>query len=181
MIATVNSENTRAYIVGGGIAGLAAAAYLLREGRVPGKNIHIFEESHQTGGSLDAHGTPDRGYIMRGGRMFDEEAYTCTFDLMSFIPSLTDPEKTVKQELFEFNETFRSHAQSRLVANGQKVDVSSHGFSAQDRLDLTELMIQTEHSLGTRRIDEYFQRSFFEIAPSNSSVTCCGSSRSFRA
>ena len=153
---------TSAYIVGGGIAGLATAAYLLRDGRVSGDKIHVIEESDQTGGSLDAQGSPARGYVMRGGRMFDEEAYTCTFDLMSFIPSLTDPQKTVKQEFFDFNETFRSHARSRLVANGKPVDVSSHGFSTRDRLELMELMIQSEASLGTRRIDGYFQPAFFE-------------------
>ena len=162
MTAPFDIELTKAYIVGGGIAGLATAAYLIRDGRLAGTNIYIFEEGAQTGGSLDAHGAPECGYVMRGGRMFDEEAYTCTFDLMSFIPSLTDPQKTLKQEFFEFNETFRSHARSRLVSNGQKVDVSSHGFSARDRLDLIELMIQPENTLGTQRIDEYFQPSFFE-------------------
>ena len=153
---------TSAYIVGGGIAGLATAAYLLRDGRVSGDKIHVIEESDQTGGSLDAHGGPTRGYFMGGGRTFDEEAYTCSFDLMSFIPLLTDPQKMVKQEFFDFNETFRSHARSRLVANGKPVDVSSHGFSTRDRLDLMELMIQSEASLGTRRIDGYFQPAFFE-------------------
>ena len=162
MTTTLDIEKTQAYIVGGGIAGLASAAYLIRDGRLPGKHIHVFEESYQTGGSLDADGAPERGYLMRGGRMFDEEAYTCTFDLMSFIPSLTDPRKTIKEEFFDFNETFRSHSRSRLVSNGQKVDVSSPGFSARDRLDLIELMAQSEKSLGTRRIDEYFQPSFFE-------------------
>lgn len=127
-----------------------------------GNDIHILEEAHHGGGSLDARGTPDNGYIMRGGRMFDEEAYTCTFDLMSFIPSLSDPRKTVKQEFFDFNETFRSHARSRLISDGQIVDVSSPGFTGRDRLDLIELMLQSEHSLGTRRIDDCFQPSFFE-------------------
>ena len=48
---------TSAYIVGGGIAGLTTAAYLLRDGRVSGDKIHVIEESDQTGGSLDAHGS----------------------------------------------------------------------------------------------------------------------------
>lgn len=162
MIEIRESDPPQAFIVGAGIAGLAAAAYLIRAGRMSGSNIHILDEAHQSGGSLDARGTPNHGYIMRGGRMFDEEAYTCTFDLMSFIPSLSDPQKTVKEEFFDFNETFRSHARSRLVSNGQIVDVSSHGFNARDRLDLVELMLQSEHSLGMRRIDGCFQPSFFE-------------------
>lgn len=152
----------KAWLIGGGIASLATAAYLIREGRIPGEAIAVLEESTQIGGSLDAHGDPEQGYVMRGGRMFDEEAYTCTFDLLSFIPSLKHPGKTVMDEFREFNETFRSHSRSRLVTNGRKVDVSTHGFTNRDRLDLIELMIRTEDSLGTRRIDECFQTSFFE-------------------
>ncbi|MGA8053284.1 MAG: oleate hydratase, partial [Burkholderiales bacterium] len=62
-------EATKAYLVGGGIASLAAAAYLIRDGRVPGKNIHILEES-RLGGSLDASGSPEQGYSIRGTRMY---------------------------------------------------------------------------------------------------------------
>ena len=75
---TADFEKTHAYLVGGGIASLASAAYLIRDGHIKGEHIHILEESAQTGGSLDAHGSPDQGYVMRGGRMFDEEAYRDT-------------------------------------------------------------------------------------------------------
>ena len=85
MTHNIDIAKTSATIVGGGIAGLATAAYLLRDGCVTGEKIRVLEESGQTGGSLDAQGSAARGYVMRGGRMFDEEAYTCTFDLMSFI------------------------------------------------------------------------------------------------
>jgi myosin-crossreactive antigen len=50
---------------------------------VPGMNIHILEETDNLGGSLDAQGSPYEGYILRGGRLFDEEAYICTYDLLS--------------------------------------------------------------------------------------------------
>ncbi len=75
------SEKTKAYLVGGGIASLASAVYLIREGHLSGKNIHILEESELVGGSLDGQGSAEIGYIFRSGRMFDEEAYTCTYDL----------------------------------------------------------------------------------------------------
>ena len=51
------------------------------------------EEGGTTGGSLDGEGAAERGYVIRGGRMFTYEAYTCLFDLLSFIPSLSDPKK----------------------------------------------------------------------------------------
>jgi myosin-crossreactive antigen len=44
-------SKTRTYLVGGGIASLASAVYLIREGHLSGKNIHIFEESELLAGS----------------------------------------------------------------------------------------------------------------------------------
>ena len=40
-------------LVGGGIAALAAAVYLVRDGHVAGSRVHILEEQ-TLGGSLDA-------------------------------------------------------------------------------------------------------------------------------
>jgi myosin-crossreactive antigen len=99
---TTSNEHRKAYLVGAGIASLASAAYLIRDGHFAGSNIFIIEESGEVGGSMDAHGSPEHGYIMRGGRMFDDGAYTCTYDLLSFIPSLTDPARSVKEVMFEF-------------------------------------------------------------------------------
>jgi oleate hydratase len=43
-------------MVGGGIASLATAAFLIRDGDFPGRNITILDESEKIGGSLDAAG-----------------------------------------------------------------------------------------------------------------------------
>lgn len=43
---------------------------------------------------------------------------TCMFDLLSFIPSLRDPSKSVKDEIYDFNERFASDSHARLVAHG---------------------------------------------------------------
>jgi oleate hydratase len=152
----------KAYIVGGGIAGLASAAYLIRDGGLSGENIHVLDEALLFGGSLDGAGSPEEGYVLRGGRMFTYEAYTCTLDLLSFVPSLTDIRKSVKDEIYEFNEQFVSHSESRLVAGGKKLDASELGLSNQDRLDLIEIMARSELSLGTKRIEEMFQPAFFK-------------------
>ena len=36
--------NRKAYVIGSGIAGLASAVYLIRDGGLPGEDICIFEE-----------------------------------------------------------------------------------------------------------------------------------------
>lgn len=66
--ASVN-ETSRVYLVGGGIASMAAAAFLIRDGDMQGRRITIFEESDAIGGSLDGSGSPETGYVLRGGRM----------------------------------------------------------------------------------------------------------------
>jgi len=155
-------EETEANLVGAGIASLASAAYLIRDGGVKGKNICIYEETDAVGGSLDGEGSPDHNYVIRGGRMFTEEAYSCTFDLLSFIPSLGTPGKSVKEEIFEFNAMVKSHSHARLVRDGRKVDASAIGLSNKDRLDLITIIAASEASLGTKRIEDVFKRSFFE-------------------
>lgn len=56
------------YLVGGGIASMAAATFMIRDGDVFGQNITILEESDKIGGSLDGAGSPEKGYVLRGGR-----------------------------------------------------------------------------------------------------------------
>jgi oleate hydratase len=51
----------QAYLIGSGIAGLAAAALLIRDGGIPGEQISIFERSSVAGGSLDGAGDPQGG------------------------------------------------------------------------------------------------------------------------
>ncbi len=150
----------QAYLIGSGIASLASAAYLIRDGQFPGEQIHIFEETDLNGGSLDGKGSAEEGYLMRGGRMF-EEHYGCTYDLFNFIPSLMDPKKTVTDEIVVFNKEHKTRAQARLIAGGKKVDMSQLGLSVNDRLELMKLMALSEDSLGTQRIVDYFTPAFF--------------------
>ena len=93
----MRNEERKAHLVGSGIANLAAAAYLIKDGGFDGANINIYEEESLPGGSLVSAGSAEKGYFRRGERIF-EENYVCMYDLLSFIPSLDDPTKTVKQD-----------------------------------------------------------------------------------
>ena len=46
-------EIKQAYIVGSGLASLAAACFLIRDGQMPGENIHILEAMDIAGGACD--------------------------------------------------------------------------------------------------------------------------------
>ncbi len=154
-------QDVTVYLVGSGIASLASAVYLVKDAGVPGENIHILEQDDILGGALDGGGEPDDGFVVRGGRMH-EEHYVCYWDLLSNIPSYDDPNISVKDESFEFNSRFVSHAQARLLRNGEKMDLSSFGLSLRDQADLLKLTFTSEESLDNLRIEDWFHHDFFE-------------------
>ena len=80
------NSNSKAYLIGGGIGSLAAAAFMIRDGKISGKNIYILETMPVMGGSLDGAGNPTAGYSLRGGRMLTTDNYECTWDLYKSIP-----------------------------------------------------------------------------------------------
>lgn len=153
-------KNTRVYLGGGGIASLAAAAFLIRDGDIPGANVTILEGSGKLGGSLDAAGTPKDGYIMRGGRLI-ESKYLCTYDLFSSIPTL-DGRQTVTQEIFEWNATRKTSSKSRLFRRGQRVNAPKFGLSEAHILAIERLGLLPEAILGRSSIADQFDPSFFE-------------------
>jgi oleate hydratase len=153
-------NNAAIYLVGGGIAALAAAAFFIRDGAIQGPNITILEESAKIGGSLDAGGTPADGYVMRGGRMI-ESKYLCTYDLFSSIPTL-DETKTVTQEIFEWNETMKTSSKARIFRGGRSINAPKFGLSEKDILTIERLEIEPEGLLGRSSISDQFDPSFFQ-------------------
>lgn len=49
-----NLKNSKVYIIGSGIAGLASAVYLIKDAGISGENIHILEKDLIAGGPTDA-------------------------------------------------------------------------------------------------------------------------------
>lgn len=157
---SADSGPAKVYLVGGGIASLAAAAFLIRDGDVPGHNITILEELDRLGGSLDASGSPQNGYVLRGGRMF-ESKYLCTYDLFSSIPTL-DGSKTVTQEILEWNETMKTASKSRLVRDGHRQTAPEFGLSERHILTIERLALEPEGMLGQTSIADQFDATFFK-------------------
>lgn len=159
---TKSIDSRKIYMIGGGIGCLAAAAFMIRDGGKPGDAITVFEAAPVVGGSLDGGGNPISGYSMRGGRMLTTDNYECTWDLFRTIPSLTSPGKSVFDETIDFNEQNKSHSRARLVdRNRAIVDVTSMGFTMQDRFELIRLTEISEEALGTSRITDWLSPEFF--------------------
>ena len=164
-VTSTNYEDKQVYFIGGGLASLAGAAYLVRDCDFKGENIHIIEGMKILGGSNDGAGDVVNGFVCRGGRMLNEETYENFWELFSSIPSLDLPGKSVKEEILNFDHLHPTHAQARLVDKyGIIQDVTSMGFNNADRMVLGKLMITPEEKLDDKTIENWFNHTphFFE-------------------
>jgi oleate hydratase len=150
----------KVYLVGGGIASLAAAAFMIRDGDLAGRNITILEELDKLGGSLDGAGSPETGYVLRGGRMI-ESKYVCTYELFSSIPTL-DGTRTVTQEIFDWNATMKTSSKSRLVRDNHRETAPEFDLSEKHILAIERLALEPESMLGRTSIADQFDAAFFK-------------------
>lgn len=153
-------EKRKAYMVGSGIASMAAAFFLVRDGRMPGENITIFERKDINGGALDGSGNAEEGYVIRGGREM-EEHYECTWDMFSQIPSLKNPGKTILDEFVRINRWDPNKSAARVIhKRGEKADSSTLGLKKRHVKKLSKLFLAREEDLGKTTVQEYFDTSF---------------------
>ena len=155
-------ENKKAYLIGGGIASLAAAHYLIRDGHMNPENIRILEQSDILGGSMDGGRNAENGYLARGGREM-EEHYECMWDLFANVPSLEEAGRTVLDEFKELNDADPNYSNCRAIANrGEKLDFSSLGLGKEHVSQLTKLFLAKEEQIGGVTVEQFFEPTFFE-------------------
>lgn len=158
-----NIEQKQAYIVGGGLAGLASAAFLVRDAGMPGENIHIFEELPLLGGSMDGIFTEDRGYVIRGGREM-ESHFETLWDLFRSIPSLEEKDASVLDEFYRLNQKDPSYSYARVIENrGQRLATDGKLLLTKKAMEeLVELIMTPEDQLQNVKINDVFSHEFFE-------------------
>lgn len=148
----------KAYFIGGGLGNLAGAAYLIRDCEMAGDQITIYEGLHILGGSNDGIGSPEKGFVCRGGRMLNEETYENFWELFRSIPSLNNPDRSVTQEILNFDHAHPTCAKARLVDQaGRILDVKSMGFTQKERMALLKLMKTPEEQLDDMTIEQWFK------------------------
>lgn len=156
-------ENKSAYIVGGGLAGLASAVFLIRDGKMDGKRIQIFEELDIPGGSMDGILNPNRGYIIRGGREM-EAHFETLWDLFRSIPSLEDENVSVLDEFYWLNKSDPSFSHCRVIERrGKRLKTDGKLTLTQGAIrELIDLALTPEEKLQDVQIDQVFGEEFFE-------------------
>lgn len=154
-------KDSKVYIVGGGIAGLASAYYCIRDGKVSAENITILEYLDVAGGSLDGSGNPETGYMIRGGREMDF-TYENFWDLFQDIPALKMPAPYSTLDEYRIaNDTDPNYSIARLLhKQGEIKDFSQFGLSKTNQLALIRLLLKRKEELDDITIEEYFDDSF---------------------
>lgn len=154
-------DDKSAYIVGSGLAGLAAATFLIRDGQMKGNKIHVLEELALPGGSMDGIWNEQKGYIIRGGREM-EPHFETLWDLFRSIPSLENPDASVLDEFYWLNKKDPSYSHGRVIQN-QGEELPTEGqltLTPKAVKELIDLVMTPEKDLGDKKINEVFSDDF---------------------
>ena len=174
-------QKKKAIMIGAGLSNMAAAVYLIQEGKWSGDQITFYALDNY--GSNDGSPTKDvkddywnknhpmenqKGYIARGGRMLNYRTYVDLMDLLDRVPSMTEPCLTAAEDTRQFDAAHPTYDKARLLTGGQGiVDGGKLGLNNKSRKLLTQLIMMPdsqEEKLDNITIADYFKENteFFE-------------------
>ena len=157
-----DADKKSAHIIGGGLAGLAAAVFLVRDAQVPGNQIHIYEELPIPGGSLDGDNRPNVGFVIRGGREM-ENHFETMWDMYRSIPSLEIEGASYLDEFYWLDQDDPNSSNTRLIyKRGQRVPTDGKYELDDKAMELVKLVMTPESKLGRQTLEDFFTPDFFE-------------------
>ena len=153
----VDVDKKSAYIVGSGLAALSAACFLVRDGQMKGKNIHILEKDQIPGGACDGYLYDGLGYVMRGGREMDNH-FECMWDLFHSIPSIETEGVSVLDEYYWLNKEDPNYSLMRATMNRGEDAHTDRKFSISDKgaMEIMKLFFTPDEDLYDKKITDYF-------------------------
>ena len=161
-----NTENKKAFIIGGGIAGMAAAAFLIDDAGMPGSNIIIYEKRKDVGGCCGVISNEGK-YVCPGEREL-EPYMECLWYLCSKIPSLDSPGRTVLDETVDVNRELPIHSECRAICDRGHIWEGIHDYKMDKKttMQLQKFITEPECDLENITIEEYFGKDspFFDSA-----------------
>ena len=154
-------EAKTAWFVGAGLASLAGAAFLIRDGQMAGERITVLEELSLPGGALDGIKEPEKGFVIRGGREM-EDHFECLWDLYRSVPSLEVDGASVLDEFAWLNRDDPNFSLQRVTVNQGQDAKTGKRFTLSERAqkDLVRVFMATREEMEGKRIDEVFGPDF---------------------
>ncbi|MEV5575335.1 oleate hydratase [Spirillospora sp. NPDC052269] len=156
-------DDKTAWFVGAGLASLAGAAFLIRDGHMDGSRITVLERLRLPGGALDGIKEPEKGFVVRGGREM-EDHFECLWDLFRSIPSIEVEGASVLDEFYWLNKDDPNYSLQR-VTEKRGQDARTDGLFALNekaQKDLVKVFLATREEVEGKRIDEVFGKDFLE-------------------
>ena len=156
-------ENKTAWFIGSGLASLAGAAFLIRDGQIESSKITILERLAIPGGALDGLDIPEKGFVIRGGREM-EDHFECLGDLFRSIPSLEIENASVHEEFYWLNKDDPNYSLQRATQNrGKKTDTDGLlTLNDKAQKEIIHLFFATRKEMENKRINEVFTGDFFK-------------------
>ncbi|WP_407685349.1 oleate hydratase [Mycobacterium sp. HUMS_1102779] len=156
-------ENKTAWLVGAGLASMSAAAFMIRDGGLPGARITILERLALPGGALDGIKEPKRGFVIRGGREM-EDHFECLWDLFRSIPSIEIEGASVLDEFYWLNKDDPNYSLCRATVNrGQDAHTDGlFALNAKAQKDIVKVFLASRAEMENKRINEVFGRDFLD-------------------
>ena len=156
-------EHKSAYIIGSGLAALSAACFLVRDGQMPGKQVHILEKDPIPGGACDGYQYSDIGYVMRGGREMDNH-FECMWDLFRSIPSIETEGISVLDEYYWLNKADPNYSLCRATKKQGQDAHTDKKFTLSDKgaKEIMLLFFTPDEDLYNKRINEVFDGEVFD-------------------
>ncbi len=150
-------DKKSAYIVGSGLAALSAACFLVRDGQMKGKNVHILEKEPIPGGACDGYLYDGLGYVMRGGREMDNH-FECMWDLFHSIPSIETEGVSVLDEYYWLNKEDPNYSLMRATMNRGEDAHTDKKFAISDKgaMEIMHLFFTPDEELYDKKITDYF-------------------------
>ena len=155
-------DSKSAYIIGTGLAGLAAAFYLVRDGQMKGERIHLLEKLELAGGSCDGYRDVTKGFFMRGGREMDNH-FECMWDLFRDVPSIETPGVSVLDEYYWLNKHDPNYSLCRATVNRGE-DAHTDGqfhLSQKGCMEIMKLFFTPDEDLYDKTIEDFFDDEVF--------------------
>ena len=155
-------DDKSAYIVGAGLAGLAAACFLVRDGQMKGERIHILEAAPVAGGACDGAFVEKYGFVCRGGREM-EDHFECLWDLFRSIPSIETPGASVLDEYYWLNKDDPNFSLERAIMSGGESAHTDNKFdiSPGTATQILKIFMTPDRELEDKKITDYFDDEFF--------------------
>lgn len=156
-------DDKRAWFVGSGLASLAGAAFLVRDGQMAGDKITILEELDLPGGALDGIKKPEKGFVIRGGREM-EDHFETLWDLFRSIPSLEIEGASVLDEFYWLNKDDPNYSKQRATVNRGQDAHTDGKFTLTEKAqkELMTLFFASREEVENKRINEVFSQDFLD-------------------